>query len=73
MNERIVNVMKEVFGVSAIAETASQENLDKWDSLNHLNLIVGLEDEFGVTFEPEEIAEMKDYKTVEVMVNKKLA
>ena len=42
MNEKIVNVMKEVFGVSAIAETASQENLDKWDSLNHLNLIVGL-------------------------------
>lgn len=34
------------------------EDVARWDSLNHINLIVGIESEFGVQFGVEEIAEL---------------
>jgi len=48
-----------------VSDDISQSNFVKWDSLNHLNLVVELEDEFGVSFEPEDIAEMKSLEGIE--------
>ena len=59
MRERIKEVLKRVFELDEVSDDISQSNFVKWDSLNHLNLVVELEDEFGVSFEPEDIAEMK--------------
>jgi len=36
-----------------------------WDSLRHLNLIIELENEFNISFELEEIAEMKSISLIE--------
>ena len=68
MEDRVLDIMEEVFGVKGLDRTCSQGNCEKWDSLAHLNLIVELESEFGVTFEPEEIGEMTSYeKILEIM------
>ena len=64
MEDRVLDIMKEVFGVEDIDSTCSQKNCEKWDSLAHLNLIVELESEFGVTFEPEDIGEMTSFEEV---------
>jgi acyl carrier protein len=60
MKERIINIMSEVFEmpISEFPLDIKQENIENWDSLRHLNLIVELEDNFDKSFEPEEIAEM---------------
>ena len=71
MKDRIIKVMKEVFEIENIDETVSQKNCEKWDSLNHLNLVIALEEEFNVSFEPEEIAQMKDYSAVEKLIKEK--
>lgn len=39
-----------------ISVDASRETLAAWDSLKHMNLILALEDEFGVEFSDQEIA-----------------
>jgi len=44
--------------VSDFPEDIKQKNIDNWDSLRHLNLIIELEEAFDKSFEPEEIAEM---------------
>lgn len=64
MEDCILEIMKDVFGVEDIDKSVSQKNCDKWDSLAHLNLIVELETEFGVSFEPEEIGEMTSFDKV---------
>ena len=64
MEQRVLDVLCRVFKDSSIDETCSQQNCEKWDSMNHLNLIVELELEFGVSFEPEEIAVMRSYQDV---------
>jgi acyl carrier protein len=60
MKEKIIELMSEIFEVpvNEFPAEISQENIDNWDSLRHLNLIVELEDAFDKTFEPEEIGEM---------------
>lgn len=64
MEERVLSVLRSVFKDNAIDATCSQKNCAAWDSMNHLNLVVELEIEFGVSFEPEEIARMIDYPAV---------
>ncbi len=72
MKEKIIKVMNEVFDIDNANEQISQKNCDKWDSLNHLNLILSLEETFNISFEPEEIAQMKDFSSVETMIKKKI-
>ncbi len=64
MDNRILDIMKEVFQTPDITTDSNQSNCEKWDSLHHLNLIVELEDAFDLEFEPEEIAEMKSFDAV---------
>ena len=72
MEERILEIMKAVFGLETIDETCSQKNCEKWDSLAHLNLIVELESEFNISFEPEEIGTMTSFDSVLYQLKQKL-
>ena len=72
MEERILKVMRAVFDDTTIGEACSQSNCEAWDSLHHLMLISDLEGEFHVEFEPEEIAQMQDFKTVKEVIQSKL-
>lgn len=60
IEERVRGVMAQVFGLdkAKIGPTASQETLEKWDSLGHLNLCVALEEEFKVSLEDTQIGDM---------------
>lgn len=59
MKDKVKEIMINLFELdNSINDDISQSNTDKWDSLNHLNLIVEIEDEFNVSFTPEEIASM---------------
>ncbi len=40
------------------------EDVESWDSVQHLNLILTLEEEFGIKFRPEEIQEMLSVKSI---------
>lgn len=63
--------MERVFSPNEVSVNTNQTNCEKWDSLNHLNLIVELEDEFETEFEPEEIAEMKSFDDVKRILSSK--
>ena len=52
MKNRIIKVMANVFNIDAniITYDSSPDNIETWDSLKHMNLIVALEEEFCVEF-----------------------
>ncbi|MHC4706356.1 MAG: acyl carrier protein [Planctomycetota bacterium] len=56
--ERVRAIMVEIFQVSEneIPPDLEQEDLENWDSLQHLNLMLALEQEFGVTLDVDELA-----------------
>ncbi len=72
MREKLINVFRKTFEDLNIDETVSQKNCENWDSLNHINLIVELENEFNVSIEPDEMDEMKDFYAVEKIISAKL-
>ena len=64
MEEKVLEILKNLFELDTIDETCSQTTCEKWDSMGQLNLVVELESEFYVTLEPEEIGEMKSYDDI---------
>lgn len=64
MKERIKEVIKRTFDLAEVDNNISTSNCEKWDSLQHLNLVVELESEFNLSIEPEDIAEMKSFNDI---------
>jgi len=64
--DRICRIAADVFGLPAadITLQTSPQTIEHWDSVQHLNLVLALEQELGVEFQPEEVEEMKDIAAV---------
>jgi acyl carrier protein len=70
-NIKIKQIISLVFEVplESIADDASSDNIENWDSLRHLNLILALEEEFGVSIPDEEVGNLVNYKLIELVIN----
>ena len=73
MEEKVLEILKNLFELDTVDETCSQETCEKWDSMGQLNLVVELETEFDVTLEPEEIGEMKSFNDIIRILKTKVA
>ncbi|MBQ6072367.1 MAG: acyl carrier protein [Bacteroidales bacterium] len=73
MEEKVMEILKDLFELETVDENCSQETCEKWDSLGQLNLVVELESEFGVSIEPEEIGEMRSFHDVIRILKEKLS
>ena len=45
---------------SALSADSSPETVESWDSVQHLNMTLALEESFGFQFSPEEMDRMKN-------------
>jgi len=57
---RVASVFSQVFAVPAedIASNTVPDDVPKWDSLGHMNMVSALEKEFQLRFKPNEIMEL---------------
>ena len=51
--------------VTEIHDGFSVETAGNWDSIHHLNLVMALEDAFGVSFSSSEITGLQSYRAIE--------
>ena len=72
MEEKVLEILKNVFELDTVDRTCSQTTCEKWDSMGQLNLVVELESEFDITLEPEEIGEMKCFDDVIKILSNKI-
>lgn len=72
MEERIKEIIKRTFDLTEVEDNISASTCEKWDSLQHLNLIVELETEFNVSIEPEDIVEMRSLMDINRVLGKLL-
>lgn len=73
MEEKVLEILKNIFELDTVDNTCSQTTCEKWDSMGQLNLVVELESEFDVTLEPEEIGEMKCFDDIIRILKTKVA
>lgn len=64
--DQIRQIAADVLEIPAerISAASSNENIDNWDSVRHLNLVLALEQQFHLQFEPEEIDEMSSIQNI---------
>ena len=63
---KIILVLSKLLNLSEkeISEKIETGNLIFWDSLNHLNLIFSLEEEFGLSFTEKDLIRMEDFDKI---------
>ena len=74
ISDQIRTIASDIFGVSAdkITPVSTPETIETWDSIQHLNLVLALEEKFGLQLSPEEIEQMKSMGEVIKVVEGKL-
>lgn len=73
IRERVIKVVSEVLEVPAgkVADADKFTNLEKWDSLFHLNVVLGIEKEFGLHFDLQEVMLITSINSTIDLINQK--
>lgn len=68
--DKLKNVLADVFKIEAktIGEDTSVDSVEKWDSLNHLNLVLALEEAFDISFTEEQTIEILNYPLIKMVL-----
>jgi len=69
LNELIASVLH--LPVNSIVDPLTMSEVETWDSLQHMNLIASLEQEFGVEFTFEEIVSMQSVTIIKQVLRGK--
>jgi acyl carrier protein len=62
MNEQVLARVQQIASdvlLTDVTPESSAETVESWDSVQHLNLILAIEEEYGFQFSPEEMESMK--------------
>lgn len=66
MKEKLKQLMAEVFEIDPrqVMEDATINNLEGWDSLNHLRLVAAIEGQFHVKLSQDDIVRMISFQKI---------
>jgi len=73
--EKLNSVFQDVFDDEEITvnEETTSEDIEDWDSLEHINLMAGVEKEFKIKFSMGQIVTMKNVGEMVTIILSKLA
>jgi len=69
MEEKIIQIATDLFQ-EQVTTTTKMGDIEKWDSLGHINLFMGIESELGIHCELDEIIQSDSIKKIIVLVKK---
>jgi acyl carrier protein len=74
LHQKLEAIFRAVFDRQdlAIADAMTAADIDDWDSLAQINLVVGAEDAFGVRFQTVEIKSLKNVGEFKRLIAAKL-
>ena len=75
LEERLHKVFVTVFDNDSIElnQELTADDVDEWDSLSHINLMIAIELEFGIEFDQSEIQNFANVGELMASIEKKLA
>ena len=78
MNKKIYSKLSKIFDAifdlkkKKLKKLTNSNDISNWDSLNNLKLIIVLEKEFKIKFDPDEIVEIKNVGELIKSIEKKI-
>jgi acyl carrier protein len=75
VTSKLKEIFVNIFSISPeiINDELSPDMVAKWDSLQHLNLILSIEEEFGIKIFPEEAVELLNFGLAIKHIEEKLS
>jgi acyl carrier protein len=72
--DQVRSVASDLFSipVNRITAESSPENIEAWDSTQHLNFVLALEEKFGLQLSPEEMEQMNNVGEAATLVESKV-
>ena len=72
--ERLTPIFRDVFGKPSLTITreTSARDIENWDSLNHVTLVMEVERAFGVRFALGELQDLKNVGALAALIERKL-
>ncbi|ETX06183.1 MAG: hypothetical protein ETSY2_18670 [Candidatus Entotheonella gemina] len=72
LHRQIVAILEDVFQVELPEpiDDLTQDEIEEWDSFNHLRLVSELEDTFEITLDDEDIPEMTSLQRVKALLQR---
>jgi acyl carrier protein len=74
LENSIKRVMSDILNIpeEQITEDTASDNTDGWDSANHIQLIIALEEEFSIAFDVKEFEAMLTFVDIANIVKSKV-
>ena len=71
--DHVRQVASDIFAVPVvnIGADSSADTIEAWDSMQHLNLVLAIEEKFDVHFSPEEIERMRNLGIIAAILETK--
>ena len=71
---QVRSIAADLFGVpeASIGPDSSPETIEGWDSIQHLNFVLALEDRFGFQISPEEMDRMRTIGGIAEIVDRRV-
>jgi len=75
MEDKVIEIISQILNIpiEQLDDDSSPDTIENWDSLRHMNLILALEEELGVTLSDDEVVEMLSVKKIVRVLSKKEA
>ncbi|HEV8657051.1 MAG TPA: acyl carrier protein [Thermoanaerobaculia bacterium] len=72
--EEVRTLAADVLGVprSQVQGDSTPEHIENWDSIQHVSLMIAIEEQFGVEFNPDEIGHMESIGKIAELLSGKL-
>jgi acyl carrier protein len=72
--EEVRSIASDLLGIPAgqISAASSPENIEVWDSVQHLNFVLAIEEKFGLQLSPEEMEQIKSIGEAAGLVESRL-
>ena len=74
MENRIKKIMSNVFNINvdSINNESSPDNIENWDSLKHMNLIIALEEDFDIEFDDNDIENLLNFQLISLTIQERI-
>ena len=75
IKQEITDIFEEVMDLDdvALADDTTANDIEEWDSLSHIRLIIAIERRFGIKFTNAEIESLKKFGDLVALVGRKKA
>lgn len=70
-NAQLHRVFREVFGLDSVSDSMTHSDIPGWNSMQMINLVLALEETFGVQLTPEDVTQMLSVELVKTILAEK--